>query len=71
MHAPSFFYLKTSEWKLLHFAYFRLDYLIGLKIKFDVPHGNVQNELILQVKRLKMPFAASLFIYLSNKLPTE
>ena len=62
--------------KFLHeyyslFLNFRLDYLIGLKIKFDVPHGNVQNELILQVKRLNMPFAASLFIYLSNKLPTE
>ena len=38
--------------KLLHkyhllFFNFRLDFLIGLKIRFDVRHGNVQNQLIL------------------------
>ena len=44
--------------KLLHkyntlFFNFRLDFLIGLKIKFDVRHRNVQKQLILQVRRLK------------------
>ena len=44
--------------KLLHeyhslFYNFRLDFLIGLKIKFDVCHRNVQNYLILLTMRLK------------------
>ena len=42
MHATSFFYLETSAWKSLLFFNFRLDALIGLKIKFDVRHKNVQ-----------------------------
>ena len=42
MHAPSFFYLETSAWKSYAFFNFRLDGLIGLKIKFDVRHKNVQ-----------------------------
>ena len=44
--------------KLLHeyhllFFNFRLDFLIGLKIEFDVRHSNVQKKLILIVRRLK------------------
>jgi hypothetical protein len=44
--------------KFLHeyyslFLNFRLDYLIGPKIKFDVLHRNAQKYLILQIKRLK------------------
>ena len=44
--------------KLLHeynalFFNFRLDFLIGLKIKFDVRHRNVQKWLILPIRRLK------------------
>ena len=35
------------------FFNFRLDFLIGLKIKFDVRHRNVQKEMILPVRRLK------------------
>ena len=42
MYAPSFFYLETPAWKLSTFFNFRLDGLIGLKIKFDVRHKNVQ-----------------------------
>ena len=56
MHAPSFFYLETPAWKSLLFFNFRLDGLIGLKIKFDVRHKNVQKELILPIKRLKNAF---------------
>ena len=53
MHAPSFFYLETPAWKPMLFFNFRLDGLIGLKIKFDVRHRNVQKLLILLVVRLK------------------
>ena len=52
--------------KLLHeyhslFLNFRLDILIGLKIKFDVRHRNLQKQLILSVVRLKYaPFRFSI-----------
>ena len=44
--------------KLMHkyhllFFNFRLDFLIGLKIKFDVRHRNFQKQLTMPVKRLK------------------
>ena len=42
MHAPSLFYLENLAWKSSAFFNFRLDGLIGLKIKFDVRHKNVQ-----------------------------
>ena len=42
MYAPSLFYLETPAWKLSAFFDFRLDGLIGLKIKIDVRHKYVQ-----------------------------
>ena len=42
MYAPSFFYLENPAWKSSAFFNFSLDGLIGLKIKFDVRHKNVQ-----------------------------
>ena len=35
------------------FFNFRLDFFIGLILKFDVCHRNVQNYLILSITRLK------------------
>ncbi len=51
---PHHFFISKllHEYHLLFFN-FRLDILIGLKIKFDVRHINVQKYMILQVKRLK------------------
>ena len=53
MHAPSFFYLETLAWISLAFFYFRLDYLIGLKIMFDIRHINARENLIVRTVRLK------------------
>ena len=54
MHAPSFFYLETSAYTYnTLFFNFRLDFLIGLKIKFDVRHLNAQKYLILWTVRLE------------------
>ena len=52
MPHPSFISKLLHEYHLLFFN-FRLDFVIGLKIKFDVCHRNVQNYLILPIKRLK------------------
>ena len=48
----SFTSKHLHEYPLL-FSDFRLDFLIGLQIKFDVHHRIIQKQLILQVRRLK------------------
>ena len=49
---PCFTSKILNEYNYL-FSSFRLDSFIGLRIKFDVRHINVQKYMILQVKRLK------------------
>ena len=50
----------------------RLDFLIGLKINFDVRHKKCSKVVDKASKApRKMPFVTSLLKYVSNKLPTK